>query len=182
MVLGHLSTAGYGLAQGLQQLAACLGRSTEQGLYWAAGEDVDWSEVAAAHLSVGAAVKSLTAASRRAEQWGELAGRARASAGAGSVRGRGPPVRSSERACVPVSGLRPAAASAEEPADEWFADREWLTVEEAAELAGVAFNTMNNSKWRRDYGAPTAHRDDQRRVQFRRDDVLAFRHQRRGAA
>ena len=55
---------------------SCLGRSTEQGIYWAAGEDVDRSEVAAAHLSVGAAVKSLSAASRRAEQWGELAGRA----------------------------------------------------------------------------------------------------------
>jgi hypothetical protein len=187
VVLGHLSTAGYGLAQGLQQLAACLGRSAEQGLYWAAGEDVDWSEVAAAHLSVGAAVRSLSSASQRAEQWGELAGHAKRQlvreacavevrlsahlneprAGAGAGAG---------------AGLRPAAASAEEPADEWFADREWLTVEEAAELAGVAFNTMNNSKWRRDYGAPTAHRDDQRRVQFRRDDVLAFRHQRRGAA
>ncbi|WP_344814650.1 helix-turn-helix domain-containing protein [Microlunatus aurantiacus] len=181
VVLGHLSTAGYGLAQGLQQLAACLGRSTEQGLYWAAGEDADWSEVAASHLSVGAAVRSLTTASRRAEQWGELAGHAKRQLvrEAHAVEVRLSAHLNEPRASV---GLRPASTSSEEPVEEWFSDREWLTVEEAAELAGVSFNTMNNSKWRRDYGAPTAHRDDQRRVQFRRDDVLAFRNQRRGAA
>lgn len=181
VVLGHLSTAGYGLAQGLQQLAACLGRSTEQGLYWAAGEDADWSEVTAAHLSVSAAVRSLSTASQRAEQWGELAGHAKRQLvrEACAVEVRLSAHLNEPRASV---GLHPAAASPEEPVEEWFADREWLTVQEAAELAGVAFNTMNNSKWRRDYGAPTAHRDGQRRVQFRRDDVLAFRHQRRGAA
>lgn len=180
VVLGHLSTAGYGLAQGLQQLAACLGRSTEQGLCWAAGEDVDWSEVTTTHLSVGAAVKSLTTASRRAEQWGELAGHAKRQLVREACAVE---VRLSAYLNEPCAGVGlPAAASSEEPVEEWFADREWLTVEEAAELAGVSFNTMNNSKWRRDYGAPNAHRDDQRRVQFRRDDVLAFRHQRRGAA
>jgi hypothetical protein len=43
---------------------------------------------------------------------------------------------------------------------------------------------MGNAKWRRDYGAPTAHRDPahQRRLLYRRDDVLAFRQQRSGAA
>lgn len=58
VVLGHLSTAGYGLAQGLPQLATCLHRSTEQGLYWADGEEADWSDVAVANLSVGGAVRS----------------------------------------------------------------------------------------------------------------------------
>jgi hypothetical protein len=182
VVLGHLSTAGYGLAQGLQQLAACLGRSTEQGLYWAAGEDADWSEVTTAHLSVGAAVKSLCTASRRAEQWGELAGHAQRQLmrEAHAVEVRLAAHLNERRGGV---GVRPDLAPVE-AVETWFADREWLTLEEAAELAGVAVTTMGNAKWRRDYGAPTAHKDaaDQRRSLFRRDEVLAFRQQRRGAA
>ena len=98
VVLGHLSTAGYGLAQGLQQLAACLGRSTEQGLYWAAGEDADWSEVAAAHL-VGQFSGEVAHGSLAASGAVGRVGRTRQTpVGAGSVRGRGPPVRSPERA------------------------------------------------------------------------------------
>lgn len=182
VVLGHLSTAGYGLAQGLLQLAACLHRSTEQGLYWAAGEDADWSEIAAANLSVGAAVKSLTRASQRAEQWGELAGHAKRQVmrEAAAVEARLNAHLGEHRAGL---GVRPALAPVE-AVETWFADREWLTVEEAAELAGVAVTTMGNAKWRRDYGAPVAHKDaaDQRRLLFRRDEVLAFRQQRRGAA
>lgn len=185
VVLGHLSTAGYGLAQGLLQLAACLHRSTEHGLYWAVGEDADWSEVAAANLSVGAAVKSLTRASQRAEQWGELAGHAKRQLmrEAAAVEARLNAHLGERRGGV---GIRADLGPVEriEPVETWFADQEWLTVGEAAELAGVAVTTMGNSKWRRDYGAPTAHKDaaDQRRLLFRRDDVLAFRQQRRGAA
>lgn len=182
VVLGHLSTAGYGLAQGLQQLATCLHRSTEQGLYWAAGEDADWSEVTAANLSVGAAVKSLTTASQRAEQWGELTGHAKRQVmrEASAVEARLCAHLNERRGAV---GVRPDLPPVES-VETWFADREWLTVEEAAELAGVAVTTMANSKWRRDYGAPTANRDaaDQRRLHFRRDEVLAFRQRRRGAA
>ena len=182
VVLGHLSTAGYGLAQGLQQLAACLGRSTEQGLYWAAGEDADWPEVAVAHLSVGAAVKSLSTASQRAEQWAELAGHAKRQLmrEAHAVEVRLAAHLSERRGGV---GVRPDLAPVES-VETWFADREWLTLEEAAELAGVSVNTWGNAKWRRDYGAPTAHRDTthQRRLLYRRDDVLAFRQQRHGAA
>ena len=182
VVLGHLSTAGYGLAQGLLQLATCLHRSTEQGLYWAAGEDADWSEVAAANLSVGASVKSLTRASQRAEQWGELAGHAQRQLmrEASMVEARLNAHLGEHRAGV---GGRGAPAPVES-VETWFADREWLTVEEAAELAGVSVTTMGNSKWRRDYGAPTAQKNaaDQRRLYFRRDEVLAFRQQRRAAA
>lgn len=182
VVLGHLSTAGYGLAQGLLQLATCLHRSTEQGLYWAAGEDADWSEVAAANLSVGAAVKSLTCASQRAEQWGELAGHAQRQLmrEAAAVEARLNAHLGEQRGGVGGRGV----AAPVESVETWFADREWLTVEEAAELAGVSVTTMGNSKWRRDYGAPTAQKNaaDQRRLYFRRDEVLAFRQQRRGAA
>lgn len=180
VVLGHLSTVGYGLAQGLQQLAACLGRSTEQGLYWAAGEDVKQSERAAAHLSVAAAVRSLTSASRRAEQWGELAGRAgrEVAAEAAAVE-----VRLINLRGVPadVPDLKTEPEPEEESPEDWFVDKEWLSVEEAAAVAGVALNTMRNPRWRRNYGAPVPE-THQGRLQFRCDEVVAYRQQRRGAA
>jgi hypothetical protein len=178
VVLGHLSTAGYGLAQGLLQLATCLHRSTEQGLYWAAGKDADWSEVAAANLSVGAAAKSLTRASQRAEQWGELAGRAGREV---TVEAAAVEVRLINLRGVPadVPDLEPEPE--EESPEDWFVDKEWLSVEEAAEVAGVALNTMRNPRWRRNYGAPVPE-THQGRLQFRCDEGVAYRQQRRGAA
>lgn len=179
VVLGHLSAAGYGLAQGLLQLATCLHRSTEHGLYWAAGEDVQPAERAAAHLSVAAAVKALTSASRRAEQWGELAGRAgrEITAEAAAVELRLINLRG-----VPadVPDLEPEP-EVEESSEDWFVDKEWLSVEEAADVAGVALNTMRSPVWRHNYGAPVPE-THQGRLRFRCDEVVAYREQRRGAA
>ena len=148
VVLGHLHTAGYGLAQALQQLTTCLRRSTEHGLYWAAGEDVDPAEVAATHLSVAAAVKSLSAASERAEQCGTLVGRAQREI---VQEARAVEARLDRRMLAGTA--KPAQdEAAEESSYEGFADREWLTAEEAAEVAGVSVSTIKNALWRRVYG------------------------------
>ena len=50
---------------------------------------------------------------------------------------------------------------------------EWLTVEEAADLAAIAVTTLKNTEWRRAHGL-VAHKDSRHRLTFRREDVIAL--------
>lgn len=49
---------------------------------------------------------------------------------------------------------------------------EWLSVEEASELSGVAVTTLKNGEWRRAHGL-VADKDSRHRLMFRREDVIA---------
>ena len=50
---------------------------------------------------------------------------------------------------------------------------EWLSVEEASELSGVAVTTLKNGEWRRAHGL-VADKDSRHRLTFRREDVIAL--------
>jgi hypothetical protein len=50
---------------------------------------------------------------------------------------------------------------------------EWLTVEEAADLAAIAVTTLKSTEWRRAHGL-VAHKDSRHRLTFRREDVIAL--------
>ena len=50
---------------------------------------------------------------------------------------------------------------------------EWLTVEEAADLAAIAVTTLKNTEWRQAHGL-VAHKDSRHRLTFRREDVIAL--------
>ena len=50
---------------------------------------------------------------------------------------------------------------------------EWLSVEEASDLSGVAVTTLKNTEWRRAHGL-VAHKDSRHRLTFRREDVIAL--------
>lgn len=57
-----------------------------------------------------------------------------------------------------------------EPPDEVS---EWLSVEEASELSGVAVTTLKNGEWRRAHEL-VADKDSRHRLMFRREDVIAL--------
>ena len=142
------------------------------------GEDIDPAEVAATHLSVAAAVKSLSAASERAEQCGTLAGRAQREI---VPEARAVQARLDRRM---LAGSAKSGQDEEESSYDGFADREWLTAEEAAEVLGMSVSTIKNTLWRRVYGNGLVahHHTARNRLKFRRDDVLALRHARRSPA
>ncbi|BAK37952.1 hypothetical protein MLP_49380 [Microlunatus phosphovorus NM-1] len=50
---------------------------------------------------------------------------------------------------------------------------DWLSVEEASELSGVAVTTLKNGEWRRAHGL-VADKDSRHRLTFRREDVVAL--------
>ena len=50
---------------------------------------------------------------------------------------------------------------------------EWLSVEEASDLSGVAVTTLKNGEWRRAHGL-VAGKDSRHRLTFRREDVIAL--------
>jgi len=50
---------------------------------------------------------------------------------------------------------------------------EWLSVEEASDLSGVAVTTLKNGEWRRAHGL-VADKDSRHRLMFRREDVIAL--------
>ncbi len=151
----------------------------EAGLYWAAGEDVDPSEVADTAMSMTMAVDRLTAAAGHAAQCGSLAATAQR-----HIAGEAHRVEVRLTAHRSAAGLTPPPPTAEDGLPEdWIDDREWLTLEEAAEVVGVAVSTLGSAQWRRDYSPDLVpERGTRRRLLFRRGDLVAVRDQRRGKA
>ena len=184
-VLGHLESVGYGLAQGLRQLAVCLDQSTGAGLFWAAHETTQ-DTTPDPEIWLPAAVKTLDVAAQAAVCLGTLLADAREEIAQeacevelrllqrpGGTTGRHDPF---DDLTEPVPDEEPV--SAVDPLS--VGEGEWLTVEEAAIGVGLSVNTLPNLAWRRRYDGPTGHTVDGR-LQFRRVDLIAFRDRRRAA-
>lgn len=183
-VLGHLESVGYGLAQGLRQLAVCLDQSTGAGLFWAAHETTE-DTIPDPEIWLPAAVKTLDVAAQAAVCLGTLLADAREEIAqeacevelrllqrSGGTTGRHDLF---DDLTEPVPDEEPKAV-----VDPLLGDGEWLTVEEAAAGVGLSVNTLRNLAWRKRYDGPTGHTVEGR-LHFRRVDVVAFRDRRRSA-
>jgi len=184
-VLGHLESVGFGLAQGLRQLAVCLDQSTEAGLFWAAHETSE-DEIPDPEIWLVAAVTTLDVAAQAAVCLGTLLADAREEIAQEALevelrllqRPEGTTGRHD-----PFDGqTKPLITEQESRRDQVLPpveETDWLTPEVAAAITGMAAGTLRNLSWRERYGL-TGYKVDGR-LHFRRVDVRACRDSLRSA-